>query len=132
VDYAPGNDPYVISVGGVDDQGTKNTIDDAIASWSSSGTTQDGFAKPDVLAPGAHIVSNLAPNSAFASMCPSCIVDGQYIRAGGRPAWGRSSWSRSSGSRSSWSCACSKTSSGTIDPTRSSWSRSSWSTSWTK
>jgi serine protease AprX len=83
VDYAPGNDPYVISVGGVDDQGTKSTIDDAIASWSSGGTTQDGFAKPDVLAPGAHIVSNLAPNSAFASMCPACIVDGQYIRAGG-------------------------------------------------
>jgi serine protease AprX len=83
VDYAPGNDPYVISVGGVDDQGTKNTLDDAIASWSSRGTTQDGFANPDVLAPGAHIVSNLAPKSAFTSMCPSCIVDGQYIRAGG-------------------------------------------------
>ena len=83
VDYAPGNDPYVISVGGVDDQGTKNTIDDAVASWSSSGTTQDGYSKPDVLAPGAHIVSNLAPKSAFASLCPSCIVDGEYIRAGG-------------------------------------------------
>jgi serine protease AprX len=83
VNYAPGNDPYAIAVGGVDDQGTKNTIDDAIADWSSRGTTQDGFAKPDILAPGAHIVSNLAPNSAFASMCPSCIVDGQYIRAGG-------------------------------------------------
>ena len=83
VDYAPGNDPYVISVGAVDDQGTKNTVDDAIADWSSRGTTQDGFAKPDVLAPGAHIVSNLAPNSAFASMCSSCIVSGQYIRAGG-------------------------------------------------
>jgi serine protease AprX len=83
VDYAPGNDPYVISVGGVDDQGTKNTLDDAIASWSSRGTTQDGFAKPDVLAPGAHIVSNLAPKSAFTSMCPSCIVDKEYIRAGG-------------------------------------------------
>jgi serine protease AprX len=83
VDYAPGNDPYVVSVGGVDDQGTKNTLDDAIADWSSRGTTQDGFAKPDVLAPGAHIVSNLAPKSAFASMCPSCIVDGEYIRAGG-------------------------------------------------
>ena len=76
VDYAPGNDPYVITVGGVDDQGTKGTIDDAVASWSSRGTTQDGFAKPDILAPGAHIVSNLAPNSAFASLCPSCIVDG--------------------------------------------------------
>jgi serine protease AprX len=83
VNYAPGNDPYVISVGGVDDQGTKNTLDDMLADWSSRGTTQDGFAKPDVLAPGAHIVSLLAPNSAFASMCPSCIVSGQYIRAGG-------------------------------------------------
>jgi serine protease AprX len=83
VDYAPGNDPYVISVGGVDDLGTKGTADDTIASWSSRGTTQDGYAKPDVLAPGAHIVSNLAPNSAFTSMCPSCILGGQYIRAGG-------------------------------------------------
>jgi len=83
VNYAPGNDPYVISVGGVDDQGTKNTLDDSIASWSSRGTTQDGFAKPDVLAPGAHIVSDLAPNSAFTTLCPTCIVGGQYIRAGG-------------------------------------------------
>jgi serine protease AprX len=83
VNYAPGNDPYAISVGGVDDQGTKNTLDDALASWSSRGTTQDGYAKPDILAPGAHIISDLAPNSAFASLCPSCIVSGQYIRAGG-------------------------------------------------
>jgi serine protease AprX len=83
VNYAPGNDPYVISVGGVDDMGTKNTLDDALASWSSRGTTQDGYAKPDIVAPGAHIVSNLAPNSAFASMCASCIVSKQYIRAGG-------------------------------------------------
>jgi serine protease AprX len=83
VDYAPGNDPYVISVGAVDDQGTKNSLDDALASWSSRGTTQDGHAKPDILAPGAHIVSNLAPQSEFASMCPTCVVSGQYIRAGG-------------------------------------------------
>jgi serine protease AprX len=83
VDYAPGNDPYVISVGGVDDKGTKNSLDDALAGWSSRGTTQDGQPKPDILAPGAHIVSNLAPKSAFASMCPSCVVSGQYIRAGG-------------------------------------------------
>ena len=83
VDYAPGNDPYVISVGGVDDQGTKNTLDDTLADWSSRGTTQDGFAKPEITAPGAHIVSNLAPNSQFTLLCPSCIVDGQYIRAGG-------------------------------------------------
>jgi serine protease AprX len=83
VNYAPGNDPYAISVGAVDDQGTKNTSDDALASWSSRGVTQDGFLKPEIVAPGARIVSNLAPRSDFASMCNSCIVDGEYIRAGG-------------------------------------------------
>ena len=83
VNYAPGNDPYAISVGGVDDNGTKNPDDDAIADWSSRGTTQDGFAKPDLYAPGAHILSTLAPNSAFSSMCPTCIFDGSYIKAGG-------------------------------------------------
>ena len=83
VDYAPGNDPYVISVGAVDDQGTNATSDDDYASWSSVGVTQDGYLKPEVSAPGAHIVSTLAPKSQFTSLCPSCIVDGQYIRAGG-------------------------------------------------
>jgi serine protease AprX len=83
VRYAPGNDPYVISVGAVDDQGTRSIYDDKMASWSSRGTTQDGVAKPDVYAPGSGIVSNLAPGSAFTAMCPACIVDGQYIRAGG-------------------------------------------------
>ena len=83
VSYAPGNDPYAISVGAVDDQGTDWTSDDRLATWSSRGTTQDGVAKPDVFAPGSGIVSNLAPGSAFAAMCPTCVVDGQYIRAGG-------------------------------------------------
>jgi serine protease AprX len=83
VNYAPGNDPYAISVGAVDDYGSKGLVDDTLATWSSRGTTQDGVAKPEIYAPGAHIVSNLAPNSAFTQMCPACIVDGQYIRAGG-------------------------------------------------
>ena len=83
VSYAPGNDPYVITVGAVDDNATKDTRDDRITAWSSRGVTQDGFAKPDLYAPGARIVSQLAPNSAFASMCPACIVNGSYIRAGG-------------------------------------------------
>jgi serine protease AprX len=83
VGYAPGNDPYVITVGGVDDNGTKDVKDDVIASWSSRGQTQDGFNKPDLYAPGAHIVANLAPNSAFRSMCPDCVRDGDYIQAGG-------------------------------------------------
>jgi serine protease AprX len=83
VSYAPGNDPYGISVGAVDDRGTKNTKDDLLASWSSRGVSQDGFRKPDVLAPGAHLPSVLAPGSDFAAECPACIVSGQYITLGG-------------------------------------------------
>jgi serine protease AprX len=81
--YAPGNDPYVLTVGAVDEQGTPGTADDVTANWSSQGTTQDGFSKPDVLAPGAHIVSTLAPGSDFAASCPSCVTGGAYFQASG-------------------------------------------------
>jgi serine protease AprX len=81
--YAPGNDPFVITVGAVDDKGTNNNEDDVAATWSSVGRTQDGFDKPDIMAPGAHIVSTLATGSAFSTLCPTCIVAGEYIRAGG-------------------------------------------------
>jgi serine protease AprX len=83
VNYAPGNDPFAISVAGVDDQGTMSGADDVYAAWSSRGTTQDGFRKPDIGAPGAQIVSTLAPGSAFAGLCPTCVVSGKYFRAGG-------------------------------------------------
>ena len=83
VQYAPANDPYAVTVGGVDENGSANPGGDTIASWSSRGTTQDGLQKPDVYAPGAHIVSVLAPNSEFATSC-SCIVgNGQYIQTSG-------------------------------------------------
>jgi len=84
VQYSPANDPYVITVGGVDENGGANPSGDTIASWSSQGTTQDGVQKPDVYAPGAHIVSVLAPNSEFATSCSTCIVgNGQYIQTSG-------------------------------------------------
>jgi len=84
VQYSPANDPYAITVGGVDENGTGNPSDDAIASWSSQGATQEGAQKPDVYAPGAHIVSVLAPNSEFANSCSTCVVgNGQYIQTSG-------------------------------------------------
>jgi serine protease AprX len=83
VDYAPANDPYVITVGGVDDMGTKNIDDDTLAAWSSRGTTQDGIAKPDVLAPGAHLVSTIPAGSDYTQLCPTCVTDGQYFKVGG-------------------------------------------------
>ncbi len=81
VQYAPANDPYVISVGGEDE--TTNYGKGSRADWSSTGVTQDGLAKPDVMAPGAHIVSALAPGSAFLTLCPNCAIGGQYFKAGG-------------------------------------------------
>lgn len=83
VSYAPANDPYAITVGATDTNDTATDSDDWIPSWSSQGTTQDGFAKPDVLAPGDHIVTTLAPDSHFAAACPSCIVDGGYFQLSG-------------------------------------------------
>jgi serine protease AprX len=83
VSYAPANDPYVLTVGGVDEMGTKDVSDDQLATWSSRGTTQDGFEKPDVVAPGAHIVSALAPGADWASMCRDCVTDDEYIKVGG-------------------------------------------------
>jgi serine protease AprX len=83
VSYAPGNDPYVISVGAVDDRGTRDNSDDRLAEWSSRGLTQDGVRKPDVLAPGSHLVGPVPPGSDLTAMCPTCIRDGRYFRMGG-------------------------------------------------
>jgi serine protease AprX len=84
VQYSPGNDPYVITVGGLDENGTADPSDDTVASWSSQGTTQDGFQKPDVYAPGDHIASVLAPKSAFANSSCNCVLaDGLYIETSG-------------------------------------------------
>jgi serine protease AprX len=83
VSYAPGNDPYVISVGGVDDRGTRSRDDDVLAPWSSRGVTQDGFQKPDVLAPGLRLVSTLAIGSDFEKLCRKCIIGRAYFRLSG-------------------------------------------------
>jgi serine protease AprX len=81
--FAPANDPWVITAGALDDKGTWMRGDDSLAPWSSRGLTQDGVRKPDVLAPGVGLVSTLAPGSDFVDLCPACVVDGKYFRAGG-------------------------------------------------
>ena len=83
VSYAPGNDPYVISVGALDDRGTTRLDDDQLAPWSSRGVTQDGIQKPEVLAPGNRLIAPLAPNSDFERLCRSCMVSHSYFRLSG-------------------------------------------------
>lgn len=55
--YPPANDPFVITVGAVDDQGTATLNDDHVSTFSAYGTTVEGFAKPDLVAPGRNIIS---------------------------------------------------------------------------
>jgi serine protease AprX len=76
---APGNDPYVITVGAMKDMGTTTRTDDLIASYSSKGPTLlDQVVKPDIVAPGNSIVSALAPGSAIAQSNPSSAVPVSY------------------------------------------------------
>lgn len=83
VSYGPANDPHVLAVGAVDDNGNRGTGNDSMTDWSSRGATQDGFVRPDVLAPGAHLVSTIAPGSVYTELCPTCVTDGSYFKAGG-------------------------------------------------
>jgi serine protease AprX len=63
--HPPANDPFVITVGAVDDNSTCATGDDRMAGFSGYGTTSDGFAKPDLVAPGVNIISTLAGSGAL-------------------------------------------------------------------
>ncbi len=85
--YPPANDPFVITVGATDDRGTWSIGDDLIASFSAYGTTGDGFAKPDLVAPGKNLVAPLASSGAvFAREHPANVVDSYYFRMSGTSA----------------------------------------------
>jgi len=63
---APGNAPWVLTVGASSHMGTLDRSDDRIAGFSSRGPTAiDLAAKPDLVAPGVGIESLSDPSSAF-------------------------------------------------------------------
>jgi len=62
---APGNDPYVITVGAMKTMGTATRTDDLITTYSSKGPTMlDQIIKPDIVAPGNLVISDLASTNA--------------------------------------------------------------------
>jgi serine protease AprX len=78
--YAPANDPFVVAVGASDTAGTVAQADDTLAWWSSYGSTQDGYGRPDLVAPGRWIPSTLAsPTSVLAAQHPERVLDGGHI-----------------------------------------------------
>jgi serine protease AprX len=67
----PADDPYVITVGAADVNGTGRRGDDAVAPFSGRGPTADGIEKPDLVAPGVSLVSDRAPESAVDALRPA-------------------------------------------------------------
>jgi serine protease AprX len=82
--YPPANDPFVITVGAIDDKGTTNLADDAIATFSAYGTTSDGFKKPDLVAPGRNILGRMVnTNMGMALAHPSNVFSSTYFKMSG-------------------------------------------------
>jgi serine protease AprX len=77
--YAPGNDPFVITVGATDQMATSDPSDDTIPSWSAHGTTMDGFSKPDVSAPGRYMIAPAPMNGTIAQTVPDRVVAPGYM-----------------------------------------------------
>ncbi len=79
VPYAPANDPFVITVGAIDSNGTLTASDDFAAPWSSFGYTLDGFAKPELSAPGRYIRGAVPSTSTMYNEHPERVVAPGYM-----------------------------------------------------
>jgi len=75
---APGNAPWVLTVGASSTEGTVDRRDDKMAGYSSRGPTMIDFAaKPDLVAPGTGTVSLAAQNSLFYLTKAQFLVPGK-------------------------------------------------------
>jgi serine protease AprX len=76
---APGNAPWVLTVGASSTEGTTWRWDDAVANYSSRGPSAiDYLAKPDVVAPGTSIVSLSDPAGTMYASLPSSLLVGSF------------------------------------------------------
>ncbi len=83
VPFAPGNDPFVLTVGATDTRGSFTQRDDSVAPWSAWGYTRDGFAKPELSAPGRYIAAAVSPDTKLARDRPERIVEPGYMQLSG-------------------------------------------------
>ena len=74
---APGNAPWVLTVGASSTEGTPRRTDDTIAAYSSRGPSAIDFeAKPDLVAPGTGMVSLSDPTSTFYQEKAAYLLNG--------------------------------------------------------
>jgi subtilisin family serine protease len=83
VPFAPGSDPFVITVGASDTGKSVSTNDDIAAPWSAYGYTLDGFAKPEVAAPGRFMVGPVSPSATLYTERADHVVEPGYMELSG-------------------------------------------------
>jgi serine protease AprX len=83
VPYAPGNDPFVITVGAIDVGGTIGLGNDQTAPWSAYGYTYDGFWKPELAAPGRYLVGPVPAGSTLTVEKAANVTAPGYIQLSG-------------------------------------------------
>jgi serine protease AprX len=73
----------VLTVGAADLKNTIDRSDDSVAAFSSRGPTQDGLAKPGIVAPSVTIVSNRSMGSTIDQFHPDARVGDSYFKGTG-------------------------------------------------
>jgi serine protease AprX len=81
--YAPGNDPFVMTVGATDLGSSVSASDDTAAPWSAWGQTEDGFAKPDIGAAGRYMIGPVPASATLATQRPDHVVAPGYMELSG-------------------------------------------------
>jgi Subtilase family len=83
---APGNAPWVLTVGAYSHEGTLTRTDDKMGLYSSRGpTARDFLAKPDVVATGTGIVSLSVANSVFYQTKAAYLLKGSLNTGAFKP-----------------------------------------------
>lgn len=83
---SPGNDPTLLTAGGLSDAYSASRADDSVSAFSGRGPTDQGVDKPDLVAPGTHVVGLRAPGSRVDLTYPEARVDESHVRASGTSA----------------------------------------------
>lgn len=84
--FAPANDPFVITVGAVTNNDRANPKNPKwkTAPFSAYGKDESGGTKPDLVAPGTGIVSDVAsPNESLASKHKTKLIGNDYLKVAG-------------------------------------------------
>jgi serine protease AprX len=81
--YSPGNDPFVITVGAADISRSDDPNRASVAPWSAWGYTPDGFAKPELSAPGRYMIGPVPADSSLVSERPGNVTSPGYMQLSG-------------------------------------------------